>query len=414
MIQEVICKLLQKRRLADLAGAENDLGATLIRVQELIEEATVRGAPHRPGRRTAKTPIPPPGVELLHEGRDVVWNRHGSKHIVHMKRQIVNPGPHPQPRGTSGNYRRSVQLRSPGPSGSPGRLPAVDPEQLSLFEVEVADGRSPFRPGPDPSRSAAATLERVRERLAVHLADGGEALGRLTLTDNRSTVLSSRPGDGGGLDVRLHWSFTEAPDAVLAAVARVLAGPRRGAAYRQARKVVRAWTAEHRGDRGHGGPPAELAPAVVPSPRPAAPPDRTRGRVHDLEAIRDEVNRRYFGGRLRVAIAWARNGRPRAGRGRRRRATLKLGSWSPQDRTVRIHPVLDHESVPRPVVVSVVHHEMLHADLEPVEVVGGRRRLHTPEFRRRERQLDEYEEARHWIDRNLDALVRRRARSGER
>lgn len=290
----------------------------------------------------------------------------------------------------------------------------MDPVQLSLFEVEVADGRSPSRPEADPSRSAEGTLQRVRERLGDHLADGGEALGRLILTDNRSTVLSSRPGEGGGLDVRLHWSFAEAPDAVLAAVARVVAGPRRGAAYRQARKVVRAWTAEHRGDRGHGGPPAELAPAVAPPPRPAAAPGQARGRVHDLDAIRDEVNHRHFGGRLEVVIAWARSGRPRAGRGRRRRATLKLGSWSPQDRTVRIHPVLDHESVPRLVVASVVHHEMLHADLEPVEVVGGRRRLHTPEFRRRERQFDGYEEARRWIDRNLDALVRRRARSGGR
>lgn len=130
------------------------------------------------------------------------------------------------------------------------------------------------------------------------------------------------------------------------------------------------------------------------------------GRVHDLEAIRDEVNRRYFGGRLRVAIAWSRNGRPR----RRRRITLKLGSWWPHLRTVRIHPVLDHESVPRVVVVSVVHHELLHAELG-TEVRGGRRRLHTPEFRRRERELEGHDEAQRWIRENLDRLARRRART---
>ncbi|HLE85082.1 MAG TPA: hypothetical protein VJG13_12140 [Thermoanaerobaculia bacterium] len=133
--------------------------------------------------------------------------------------------------------------------------------------------------------------------------------------------------------------------------------------------------------------------------------------MHDLAAIRDEVNGRYFGGGLRVAIGWARNGRPhRSRRGqRRRRAILKLGSWSPEDRTVRIHPVLDHESVPRLVVASIVHHELLHAELEP-EVREGRRRLHTPEFRRREREFAGHDEAQRWIERHLDELVRRRAR----
>ncbi len=136
-----------------------------------------------------------------------------------------------------------------------------------------------------------------------------------------------------------------------------------------------------------------------------------RDGVYDLEAIRDEVNRRYFGGRLQVAIAWSRNGRSRSRRPRRRRRriTLKLGSWWPHLRTVRLHPVLDHESVPRLVVASVVHHELLHAELEP-EVRNGRRRLHTPEFRRREREFEGHEEARRWIRENLHRLARRRAR----
>jgi hypothetical protein len=76
---------------------------------------------------------------------------------------------------------------------------------------------------------------------------------------------------------------------------------------------------------------------------------------------------------------------------------------------VRIHPALDHPSVPRWLVESVVHHELLHADLDPV-VSNGRRRLHTPEFRRREREFERHDDARRWIDRHLGALLRRRAR----
>jgi hypothetical protein len=76
---------------------------------------------------------------------------------------------------------------------------------------------------------------------------------------------------------------------------------------------------------------------------------------------------------------------------------------------VRIHPALDHPSVPRWVVESVVHHELLHADLDTV-VSNGRRRLHTPEFRRREREFERHDDARRWVDRHLGALLRRRAR----
>lgn len=274
----------------------------------------------------------------------------------------------------------------------------MDPEQLSLFQV-AARRDEPPRPE--------VALEDLRRRLGTHLAAaGGPGLGAVTLTDNRSTVLSSRPREGGRLDVRLHWSFAAAPDPVLAAVARVVGGPRRGAALRRAREVVRGWVGEHRGT-GSDGPPEALAPAVAAPRRPVAGPHPPRGRVHDLEAIRDDVNRAYFGGRLEVAIAWSRSGRPQ-GR-RRRRVVVKLGSWSPQDATVRIHPVLDHESVPAVVVASVVHHELLHAELEP-EVRNGRRRLHTPAFRRREQELEGYEEARRWIERHMGELVRRRAR----
>lgn len=152
----------------------------------------------------------------------------------------------------------------------------------------------------------------------------------------------------------------------------------------------------------------EQLPLLFEAPAPRAAVERAPcgGRVYDLAAIRDEVNLRYFGGRLDVAIGWSRVGRPRR---RRRRVTLKLGSWWPHLRAVRIHPVLDHETVPRVVVASVVHHELLHADLG-TEVRAGRRRLHTAEFRRREREFEGHEEAGRWVRDNLLRLARRRAR----
>ena len=192
----------------------------------------------------------------------------------------------------------------------------------------------------------------------------------------------------------MHWAFFDAPGEVLAAVGRIVeGGHRRGGALRGAEDDPRS------GWRSAGGGTSPERWAEV-----AAGRRRRRGRwwseghVHDLEAIRDEVNMRYFGGRHWVVIGWSRVGKARK---RSRRRTIKLGSWSADERTVRIHPALDHASVPRFVVASVVHHELLHAEMDPEVTCTGRRRLHTPEFRRREREFAEHERARKWIDRHM-------------
>jgi hypothetical protein len=267
----------------------------------------------------------------------------------------------------------------------------VESLQLTLFEA----------PEPEPSEagpSADEVLASFRQRLLEQL--GEVPLRKLVLTDNRSTLLSSRIDRDAWLDIRLNWSFVDAPAPVLAAVARVALG----VDLRRSRATLREWVTENR----RGEIPEALEDAVIAAPRSSESllPSPPAFDVHDLEAIRDEVNERYFEGRHPVAIGWSKVGRPRR-RGRRR--TIKLGSWSEDDRTVRIHPALDHPSVPRWVVESVVHHELLHADLDTV-VSNGRRRLHTPEFRRREREFERHDDARRWIDRHLGALLRRRAR----
>ena len=70
----------------------------------------------------------------------------------------------------------------------------------------------------------------------------------------------------------------------------------------------------------------------------------------------------------------------------RRRRTIRLGSYDARENLIRVHPALDQSWVPRLFVEAVVYHEMLHA-LMPAKESGGRRCLHGPEFRRRERQL---------------------------
>ncbi|MDY7093183.1 MAG: hypothetical protein SX243_09450 [Acidobacteriota bacterium] len=230
-------------------------------------------------------------------------------------------------------------------------------------------------------------------------------LAKLTLTNNRSTIVSTRPTPDG-FDVRVHWCFAGAPEPVLEALGRVAAGERRGKP--QALAVLREHFRGHWEDR-------RQAPADSPAPpRPRRRSLRAEGQCFDLREIRDRINHQYFENRLEVAIGWGKSPSPPRRRKRRRRQSIHLGTFrplpaGPEQGLIRIHPVLDRVDVPLYVVESVVHHEMLHADL-PATVVGGRRRLHTPEFRRREALYVHYHQARAWIDAHLDQLLTQRYR----
>lgn len=152
-------------------------------------------------------------------------------------------------------------------------------------------------------------------------------------------------------------------------------------------------------------PPAE--PEAPSDGRPRRRPRlSTRGRAVDLSPLADDLNLRYFGGALTAAITWGRR-RPRRRRPRRRRTervSLQLGSYHPDQDLVRVHPALDQPWVPRFVLEAVIYHELLHAAL-PAKVENGRRRLHTPEFRRRERLYPRLDEANAWIRENLRRLI---------
>ncbi len=266
---------------------------------------------------------------------------------------------------------------------------SADPRQLGLFDTAASAA---------PARSfdeLFAVLNRLfRGRLAA-----------LVLTDARSRMLSVRrlPGELPSYALRLHRCFAAAPDEALAAVAAWVKAGRRSPRAREALAVFRRHFAAHRGD--------------APAPRPRAPL-RPEGRTLDLRPLCTELDRQYFGGELGVDVTWGRGAAScdpldadgRAGRGRRRRSrrpTLQLGSYDHDLRLVRIHPVLDAPTVPRWVVASIVFHELLHAALPPVER-GGRRLVHTPEFRRRERLFPDHTRAERWIARHLSELLRRR------
>jgi hypothetical protein len=54
----------------------------------------------------------------------------------------------------------------------------------------------------------------------------------------------------------------------------------------------------------------------------------------------------------------------------------------------------------------VLYHEMLHSVVPDETMRGGRRRVHTDEFNRRERQFPGYRRARRWEEDNLARFLR--------
>jgi hypothetical protein len=128
---------------------------------------------------------------------------------------------------------------------------------------------------------------------------------------------------------------------------------------------------------------------------------RQEGKHFDLGELFDQVNRRYFRGRLRnYQVEW----------GRRRKQPPKdhfvFGTIQEQDRVIRIHPLLDQAFVPRWYLKYVLYHEMLHSVVPDKTLRSGRRRVHTEEFNRRERAFRNYQRARRWEERNLARFLR--------
>jgi hypothetical protein len=195
----------------------------------------------------------------------------------------------------------------------------------------------------------------------------------LTITDNATSMLSAAKKNGR-LTVRLHRMFLHAEDNILEAVAGFIAGKK------ECRAVIRDFIKTNSPRIGR----------VASTPTPLMP----HGKVYSLTDIFEQINRAYFEDRITAGITWGRN------RPVKRVRRITLGSYCNSSNIIRIHPLLDRRAVPLYFVEFIVYHEMLHADLR-VEPGDGRRRLHTQEFRLRERQFAAYEQALAWEKNNL-------------
>jgi hypothetical protein len=192
----------------------------------------------------------------------------------------------------------------------------------------------------------------------------------LVITDNSTSMLSIRTINGS-ITVRMHRMFLNAGEDIISEIA-VFIKTRRGRT-----PLVRKFISENR--------------TFLKKKARSSGPDcmRTQGRYYNLQEIFSDINKEYFQGSITALISWGKTNVRRVVRKR------TLGTYCRTTHTIRINPVLDRRSIPLYFLRYVVYHEMLHSDIN-VEKKNGRRSVHSPEFRERERLFKEYQRANSW------------------
>jgi hypothetical protein len=113
---------------------------------------------------------------------------------------------------------------------------------------------------------------------------------------------------------------------------------------------------------------------------------------HYLESLAAEIHRTYFFKYPPLPVRWGQQ------ISRKKRRSIRLGSYNHATAEVRIHPILNLPSVPAFFVQSVIYHEYLHHVLGP---------HHNRRFHQHERQYRYHRESQEWIRRNLWLLLGR-------
>ena len=184
----------------------------------------------------------------------------------------------------------------------------------------------------------------------------------------------------GKLLVRLSDLLEGAPESVLRAIAHILLAKMYG------KPIERAHATRYRRYVSS----REIATKVhlVRQMRGRKRIESARGRVYDLEAIFETLNRSYFHGLLaRPNMTWSRD-----------HARNSLGHYDPAHNAIVVSRVFDSPQVPRYAVEYIVYHEMLHLK-HPVRLRGSRRCVHPAEFAAEERLFSHLEEAKRFLKR---------------
>lgn len=184
---------------------------------------------------------------------------------------------------------------------------------------------------------------------------------------NSSTYLTTHK-QKSRLNLRLHRLFQDAPTPVLEALIQ-FALKRDPEAKAVVRQMAHLYFSQN-----------QIAPEPLPS----------LGTTYDLKAMYEALNEAHFGGALQATIGWTKPGH------NTRFRSLTFGTYDRHKNQIRINRLLDDPAVPAYFVSFIVYHEMIHILCPSYVDAKGRCRIHTPEFREKEKQFPQFQEAMEW------------------
>jgi len=280
----------------------------------------------------------------------------------------------PRPRPRRKIKTRRMKSASANKLGRTAVAPDTDPDgaplQLSLIAfAEAAEPEGLM--GEDEFKSRLAAL--IRGPVTI------------VLTHNRSSLINVLE-KSGVYEARIQHAFRAADRRVMKALAAFINRP-----DKRSRRIIDEFMQEN----------APLFEQMGRSPQRIMR-HKTRGRFRDLAKVLAKVRKEYGLKIPGVKITWAPP--PRSGKGR----SIKFGSWCKDTRTVSVHPYLDSPEAPDYFVEYIVYHELLHAVFPPFPGENGRRTVHGPEFKRRERKFKQFKEALAFESRFFESKTRRK------
>ena len=127
----------------------------------------------------------------------------------------------------------------------------------------------------------------------------------------------------------------------------------------------------------------------------ALPAEELKGNLNgfDLQEIFDRLNAEYFDNKIQAGVGWGRDSK------KKNRSAFRFGSYDRSKRLIRIHPRLNQEFVPLPVVELTIYHEMCH-QWTPSVKRNGVWRDHHADFKKKEKEYRYYQEAHSWEKQN--------------
>ena len=237
----------------------------------------------------------------------------------------------------------------------------------------------------DPADLAPGLADLARQQLERRLADGLAPARVALYINNNKYIMISIKRKGDVYHLRVHHMFLNAKAEIVSAMVKYITK-----SDPEASQVLSAYINANQAQIRRRQR-RDLGQELMP-----------QGQYFDLRELYSAVNRKYFNNAIQAQITWGK--RAPANAAPRRRNSIKMGSYSVEEKLIRIHPSLDRAFVPRYFVEWIVYHEMLHQK-HPIPVIDGRRIFHTEEFLAEERLFDEFERAQRWERVHLNRLL---------